>query len=117
MDSTVLDELNNDVWPYFGGSAKFKPAVAYRKMLVHNEIDPAFRWAWRSYCQPKHKVFYWLLLKDRLSTRNILKRKHMALDSYNREIYTLLVEETVEHLFWHCPFAQQCWGILNLQTV
>jgi hypothetical protein len=27
------------------------------------------------------------------------------------------VEETVEHLFWDCPFAQQCWGLLNLQTI
>jgi hypothetical protein len=29
----------------------------------------------------------------------------------------MMVEETAEHLFWHCPFAQQCWGILNLNTV
>ena len=28
-----------------------------------------------------------------------------------------MVEKTVEHLFWHCPFAQQCWGILNLNTI
>jgi hypothetical protein len=28
-----------------------------------------------------------------------------------------MVEETVEHLFWHCPFAQQCWGILILNTI
>jgi hypothetical protein len=27
------------------------------------------------------------------------------------------VEETVDHLFWHCPFAQQCWGLLNLATI
>ena len=24
------------------------------------------------------------------------------------------MEETLEHLFLHCPFASQCWGILNL---
>lgn len=41
----------------------------------------------------------------------------MVLESYNCEICSLLVEETVEHLFWLCPFAQQCWGILNLETV
>jgi len=27
------------------------------------------------------------------------------------------VEETVEHLFWECPFAQQRWDLLNLQTI
>jgi hypothetical protein len=41
----------------------------------------------------------------------------MALDSYNCEICSLRVEESAEHLFWHCPFAQQCWGILNLNTI
>jgi hypothetical protein len=117
MDSTVLSEPSNDVWTYSGGATKFKSAVAYRKMLVHNDVDQAFRWVWKSFCQPKHKVFYWLLLKDRLSTRNILRRKHMALDSYNCEFCFAAVEETVEHLFWHCPFAQHCWGIINLQTV
>lgn len=117
MDNTILGELINDAWTYSGGSTKFRPIVAFRKMLGHNEVDLAFKWLWKSYCQLKHKVFYWLLLKDMLSTRNILRRKNMALDSYNCEIYSLLVEEIVEHLFRHCPFAQQFWGIINLHTV
>lgn len=41
----------------------------------------------------------------------------MTLDSYTCEICSLMVEETVDHLFWHCPFAQHCWGILNLNVV
>jgi hypothetical protein len=56
-------------------------------------------------------------MKDRLSTRNILKRKNMVLDSYDCAFCPSAIEETVQHLFWSCPFAQQCWGWLNLQTV
>jgi hypothetical protein len=41
----------------------------------------------------------------------------MALESYKCEICTRLVEETVDHLLWHCPFAQQCRGLLNLNIV
>jgi len=41
----------------------------------------------------------------------------MALETYNCEICLMLVEETVDHLFWHCPFAQQCWGLLGLNVV
>ena len=41
----------------------------------------------------------------------------MTLDSYNCEICLTGEEETVQHLFWSCPFAQQCWGILNLQMI
>ena len=41
----------------------------------------------------------------------------MALETYNCEICSMLVEETMDHLFWHCPFAQQCWGLLNLNII
>jgi len=40
----------------------------------------------------------------------------MILDTYNCEICLPTEEETVDHLFWACPFAQQCWGILNLEV-
>ena len=57
-----------------------------------------------------------MLLQDRLSTRNILRRKHMELDSYNCELCSLGVEESTDHLFLHCPFAQHCWGMIKLTT-
>ena len=75
IENTVINEGINDVWTYSGGASKFKSAVAYRKLLGHQEIDPAFKWLWKSSCQPKHKVFFWLLLKDRLSTKEHSKKK------------------------------------------
>lgn len=65
-------------------------------------------------CQPKHKVFFWLLIKDRLSTRNLLRRRNMPLDSYNCALCNMLVEESVFHLFLDCSFARMCWVILNI---
>jgi hypothetical protein len=62
----------------------------------------------------KNKVLFWLLLKDRLSTRNILKRKNRALPSYDCVLCQLQLEETLEHLFLHCPFAISCWNLLHL---
>jgi len=81
--------------------------MAYKKLIGHQQIHPAYKWLWKSFCQPKQKVFCWLLFKDRLSTRNLLRRKHMQLESYECEVCSLRVEETVEHLFWKCPFAQK----------
>lgn len=69
---------------------------------------------WNSFCQPKHRVFFWLLLRDRLSTRNILKRKNMVLQSYNCVLCDLSSEETVHHLFLQCEFAKQCWQMLGV---
>jgi hypothetical protein len=37
---------------------------------------------WKGDNLGKHKFFFWLLLKDRLSTRNLLRRKNMHLTSY-----------------------------------
>jgi len=55
-----------------------------------------------------------LLLKDRLSTRDIIKRKNMQLESYNCVVCNLSAEETSAHLFLNCPFAKQCWSSIGI---
>ena len=78
LDSTQLtDEC--DSWGYVWGSNIFAATKAYKKLIGQHSVHLAFRWLWKTFCQPKHKVFFWLLLRDRLSTRNILKRKKHAL--------------------------------------
>lgn len=57
--------------------------------------------------------FFWLLLMDRLSTRNMLRRKRMHLDDYNCVLCQQLTEETIMHLLFYCPFAVACWDSLN----
>ena len=55
------------------------------------------------------------LLQDRLSTRGLLRRRNMALPSYHCVCCNQNIEETLEHLFLDCPFAQACWSKLQLQ--
>lgn len=107
---------SNDIWSHDGNGTGFSSSKFYHKLSEHPQTDPLFRRVWESFCQPKHKVFCWLLLKDRLSMRNILKRKHMVLDSFACELCLRSTEKTSDHLFLHCAFAQQCWGIINLAT-
>jgi hypothetical protein len=38
----------------------------------------------------------------------------MALASFESVLCSLQVEETLEHLFLECSFAQTTWGLLNL---
>lgn len=89
--------------------------VLYRRLVGHQQIDPAFQYLWKSPYHPKHKVSFQLLLKDRLTTRNILRRKHMVLPSYDCTICFPGMDESVEHLFWICPFAKQCWEASKAQ--
>jgi len=66
-----------EIWHYSWGN-KFLSSRAYMILMGHSQHHPSIQWIWKSYCQPKHKVFFWLLLKDRLSTRNIFKRRNMT---------------------------------------
>jgi Zn-finger domain-containing protein len=52
-------------------------------------------------------------MKDRLSTRNLLKRKNMFLEDYNCAICVDSTEETLLHLFLDCPFAMECCETLG----
>ena len=52
-------------------------------MMGSLEASPLFDWLWSSSNLGKHKFFFWLLLRDQLNTRNILRRKNTDLDDYN----------------------------------
>jgi hypothetical protein len=99
----------NDSWKYIWGSAKYSSVKAYKQISGSQQRHPVYRWLWGSSCQLKHKVFFWLLLKKRLNTRNLVRRKNMVLDSYDCELCLLFKEEKLRHLFFKCPFAKNCW--------
>lgn len=52
--------------------------------------------------------FFWLMLRDRLNTRAMLRRKNMRLDSYDCVLCVEHVEENIMHLFFGCPFSSAC---------
>jgi hypothetical protein len=39
----------------------------------------------------------------------------LTLESYDCVLRNLSTEETVTHLFLECPFAMECWNIINIQ--
>jgi hypothetical protein len=53
--------------------------------MGHFQVHHIFKSLWKNKCQLKHKVFYWLWLKNRLNTRNMVRRKNMTLESYTCE--------------------------------
>lgn len=80
------------------------------------QVDEAFEWILKAKCTNKWKMFAWLLLADRLNTRNMLRRRKQVLWDNN---YACLFcanppEETLEHLFFRCSFSALCRGELGL---
>jgi hypothetical protein len=71
IESLLLtDQL--DTWGYIWGQDTFSSRKAYKNLIGHGQLHTVYRWTWASKCQPKHKVFFWLLLKDHLNTRSML---------------------------------------------
>jgi hypothetical protein len=112
-----LDNLehsdSDDIWSYRWGHS-FSPIRVYLHHISSRQIHPGFKWLWKTSVQKWHKVFFWLLLKDRLSTRNILWCRNQVIPSYDCVLCNPRVEETLEHLFLNCNFARSCWASLNL---
>ena len=51
---------------------------------------------------------------DRLNTKTMLTRRHIAV--HQDEICVMCdtgATETIDHLFFVCPFASHCWRTLN----
>ena len=96
------------------GLLSFSSTKAYRLLTGHRTVHQAFRWLWKSSCRNKCKFFIWLVLKDRLGTRNLLRRRNMFLQDYNCVHCVSSTEETLLHLLVDCPFALACWNTLNL---
>lgn len=103
-----------DAWSYIWNSSIFTSKCAYVHLIGNRQVRPAFSWLWKSCCQNKRKFFFWLLLKDRLSTRELLRRKGMALDDYNCVLCTQALEESLVHLILDCLFSRSCWATLGL---
>jgi hypothetical protein len=76
-------------------------------------VHPTFKWIWRSCCQMKQKVFFWLL-QNMLNTRGMLPRSDMVLDSYTCDLCLLQRIETTMHLFLLCPFEKNCWAFIGI---
>lgn len=113
LDEVQLNE-NLDRWVYIWGSNLFSSARAYKHLSGTSLAHPIYRWLWKSSCQNKHIIFFWLLIKDRVSTRGLLRRRMMELEDYSCVLCDGQIEETLEHLFLYCPFAAECWSYLNL---
>jgi hypothetical protein len=108
------NENLDDTWSYSWGSSTFKSKKAYKILIGHTPCSPLFNWLWVSSNLGKHKFFFWLLLRDRLNTRNLLRRKNMALDDYSCVLCNTGCEETSFDLFFDCSFSQACWNSISI---
>jgi hypothetical protein len=65
---------------------------------------------------PKINFFPWLLLADRLNTRDLLRRRHKHLEGgYHCVLCHEQVDETSLHLFFECTSSVSRWFAVGIQ--
>lgn len=111
--SQLIDTLQSiprttekDSWTYIWNKEAFIPAKAYQAQIDNIQFPASFTWLWASYCQLKHKFFFWLLLIDRLNTRAMFQKRQFHVPSYDCVLCGSRTLESRDHLFYHCPFAK-----------
>ena len=105
----------NDQWTYIWGNQKYSSNRYYQHHFAQLQPQQAILWLWKSKCVPKIKFFAWLLLNDRINTRNILRRRGKYLEeAYSCVLCQYDIEETVDHLFFDCPSALSQWSALGI---
>lgn len=90
---------DEDLCHYIWNNGQYSSLKAYQVLMGSSQIPPYFNWLWTSTCQLKHEIFFWLLIKDRLNIRNLLRRKNCHLGDYTCVLCDQGTEETVHHLF------------------
>lgn len=77
--------------------------------------SPNWKFIWDCRTPLKIKLFAWLLVRDRLSTKlNLLKKK--IVQTATCDICST-TDETADHLSFSCPFAISFWQALHIQPI
>jgi hypothetical protein len=95
-----ISPSSKDSWHLIWGQRRFLSSHFYQYQFRELTPSRAILDIWKTKCIPRIKFFAWLLLNDRLNTRNILRRRRKVLDEgYNCVMCHNSEEETAAHLF------------------
>ncbi|XP_071699756.1 uncharacterized protein [Rutidosis leptorrhynchoides] len=73
---------------------------------------PWFSVVWFSQCIPRHAFILWLLMGERLKTRDKLKAWEIRQGDIIICSLCNLIPDSHEHTFFSCPFASQVWSLV-----
>jgi hypothetical protein len=74
------DTYQTDIWVWHWTGGLYTSRMFYKQHFKDVLAPAPFRWIWKAKCMPKIKFLVWLLLVDRLNTRDMLRRRHKHLE-------------------------------------
>lgn len=117
LDSLTFASLGKgDHWSFVWNSSNYSSRKFYKSNFAGISVPRPVVWIWKIKCVKKIKVFMWLLIWDRLNTRDMIDRRHCApVDAILTCGLCVGSRETLYHLFFDCPFSKQCWQHLGIR--
>jgi hypothetical protein len=104
----------NDSWVYSWGPI-YTASRYYKQLHAHLVALPISSWIWKSSCIMRHKFFAWLMLNDRVNTRDMLQRRHWKVtEDTHCVLCPARIYEDIIHLFSDCNFTQRVWIYLQI---
>jgi hypothetical protein len=76
LRGVVTSDINDQRLITNNKSGYFVPGQMYRLSFQHITSHFPSQWIWKSKCTSKHKFFAWLILHDRINTKDMLRRRH-----------------------------------------
>ena len=111
--SHTRDDTCKDLWFWQGSSKVYKPKLFYGHVFQNETFNHLLCWIWKSSCTIKIKVFAWMLIMDRLNTKDMVDRRHWHMDDgVTCRLCPLQVRETRDHLLFNCNFSVRVWNYL-----
>ena len=116
LNTVHIQATGKDVWQTVWPGGKFTSSRYYHHCFKHITASTIYKWIWGSFLMLRIKVFAWLMVSDRLNTRDMLRRRHWNVTD---ELHCVLcpghVVEDWTHLFFTCNFSIRIWNYLQIE--
>ena len=100
--------------PFADSRGKLHTSVLYKMLRsTQNTKNPLATFIWRNRAPPRVQFFAWLLVQERVQSREHLKRRHVLTDAICEVCNS--GEETAAHIVFHCPFATSFWDTIQVK--
>jgi hypothetical protein len=113
--SQELNPEGKDVWKTQWKDGVYTASKYYHYMFRDQHASPILARIWKSKCILRIKFFAWLLINDRLNTRDMLRRRQCNVTNvYDCVLCPTYAVEDWMHLFFYCNFSQRVWNYLQI---
>ena len=116
LADVTLTANSKDEWKTIWKDGAYTSSRYYHHCFRDQRASKIYDWIWESKLMLKIKVFAWLMVSDRLNTRDMLRRRHWNVtDVFHCVLCPSHITEDWLHLFFHCTFSVRIWNYLQIQ--